>query len=145
VSVTVAGEVNSPGVKQATGLSTPLDALVLALGVKKSGSLRNIRIVRGGRIIPYDLYHVLLNDGSAPQVLLQDGDRIVVPTLGKVAAVSGWVRRPGIYELRPGQDAISLQELLRLGGGLQVRGNFRYALQTSAPNPGPRRRTAVRL
>jgi len=131
VSVTVAGEVNSPGVKQATGLSTPLDALVLALGVKKSGSLRNIRIVRGGRTIPYDLYHVLLNDGSAPQVLLQDGDRIVVPTLGKVAAVSGWVRRPGIYELGPGQSAISLQELLRLGGGLQVRGNFRYALQTT--------------
>ncbi|HVZ69423.1 MAG TPA: SLBB domain-containing protein, partial [Rhizomicrobium sp.] len=131
VSVTVAGEVNAPGVKQATGLSTPLDALVLALGVKKSGSLRNIRVVRGGRTIPYDLYHVLLNDGSAPQVLLQDGDRIVVPTLGKVAAVSGWVRRPGIYELGPGQSAISLQELLRLGGGLQVRGNFRYSLQTT--------------
>src|SRR6185312_8841617 len=111
VSVTVAGEVNAPGVKQATGLSTPLDALVLALGVKKSGSLRNIRVIRGGRIVPYDLYHVLLNDGSAPQVLLQDGDRIVVPTLGKVAAVSGWVRRPAIYELGPGQSAISLQEL----------------------------------
>lgn len=131
VSVTVAGEVNSPGVKQATGLSTPLDALVLSLGVKKSGSLRNIRIIRGGRTIPYDLYHVLLNDGSAPQIFLQDGDRIVVPTLGKVAAVSGWVRRPGIYELAPGQSAIALQELLRLGGGLQVRGHFRYSLQTT--------------
>lgn len=131
VSVTVAGEVNSPGVKQATGLSTPLDALVLALGVKKSGSLRNIRVVRGGRTIPYDLYHVLLNDGSAPQVLLQDGDRIVVPTLGKVVAVSGWVRRPAIYELGPGQSSIPVSELLRLGGGLQVRGNFRYSLQTT--------------
>lgn len=131
VSVMVAGEVNSPGVKQATGLSSPLDALVLALGVKKSGSLRNIRIIRGGRTIPYDLYRVLLNDGSAPQVLLADGDRIVVPTLGKVAAVSGWVRRPAIYELGPGQSAISLSELLRLGGGLQVRGNFRYSLQTT--------------
>jgi len=131
VSVTVAGEVNSPGVKMATGLSSPLDALVLALGVKKSGSLRNIRIIRGARTIPYDLYRVLLNDGSAPQVLLQDGDRIVVPTLGKVAAVSGWVRRPGIYELGPGQSAISLTELMRLGGGLQVRGTFRYALQAT--------------
>ncbi len=131
VSVTVAGEVNSPGVKQATGLSSPLDVLVLALGVKKSGSLRNIRIIRGGRTIPYDLYRVLLNDGSAPQVLLADGDRIVVPTLGKVAAISGWVRRPAIYELGPGQSAISLSELLRLGGGLQVRGKFRYSLQTA--------------
>ncbi len=134
VSVTVAGEVNSPGVKMATGLSSPLDALVLALGVKKSGSLRNIRIIRGGRTIPYDLYHVLLNDGTAPQVLLADGDRIVVPTLGKVIAVSGWVRRPGIYELGPGQSAIPLAELLELGGGLQVRGTFRYALQTTDPD-----------
>lgn len=131
VSVTVAGEVNSPGVKQATGLSTPLDALVLALGVKKSGSLRNIRVIRGGRTIPYDLYHVLLNDGSAPQIFLADGDRIVVPTLGKVAAVSGWVRRPAIYELAPGQSSIPLSGLLKLGGGLQVRGKFRYSLQTT--------------
>ncbi len=131
VSVTVAGEVNSPGVKMATGLSTPLDALVLSLGVKKSGSLRNIRIIRGGRTISYDLYRVLLNDGSAAPVLLQDGDRIVVPTLGKVAAVNGWVRRPAIYELPPGSSSVSLSELLRLGGGVQVRGSFRYALSTT--------------
>jgi protein involved in polysaccharide export with SLBB domain len=130
VRVTVAGEVNAPGVKLATGMSSPLDALILAMGVKKSGSLRNIRILRGGRTIPYDLYHVLLNDGSASPVLLADGDRIVVPTLGKVAAVSGWVRRPGIYELAPGQSSIPVKELLRLGGGLQVRGSFRYSLQT---------------
>ncbi|HTN14583.1 MAG TPA: polysaccharide biosynthesis/export family protein, partial [Sphingomonadaceae bacterium] len=131
VRVTVAGEVNAPGVKLATGMSSPLDALILAMGVKKSGSLRNIRILRGGRTIPYDLYHVLLNDGSAPQVLLADGDRIVVPTLGKVAAVSGWVRRPAIYELAPGQSSMPVKELLRLAGGLQVRGSFRYALQTT--------------
>lgn len=131
VRVTVAGEVNAPGVKLATGMSSPLDALILAMGVKKSGSLRNIRILRGGRTIPYDLYHVLLNDGAAPAVLLADGDRIVVPTLGKVAAVSGWVRRPAIYELGPGQSSMPVKELLQLAGGLQVRGSFRYALQTT--------------
>lgn len=131
VRVTVAGEVNAPGVKLATGMSSPLDALILAMGVKKSGSLRNIRILRGGRTIPYDLYHVLLNDGAAPAVLLADGDRIVVPTLGKVAAVSGWVRRPAIYELAPGQSSMPVKELLQLAGGLQVRGSFRYALQTT--------------
>ena len=49
-------------------------------------------------------------------------------------AVSGWVRRPGIYELGPGQSSISLAELLELGGGLQVRGTFRYALQTTDPD-----------
>ena len=131
VSVTVAGEVNAPGVKMLTGLSTPLDALVLALGVKKSGSLRNIMIYRGGETLHYDLYHVLLNDGEQPIIRLADGDRIVVPPVGHVIGVSGWVHRPGIYELAPGQRSASLTRLLALAGGVQVRGKFRYSLMTT--------------
>ena len=131
VSVTVAGEVNAPGVKLLTGLSTPLDALVLALGVKKSGSLRNIKIIRGGKSLHYDLYHVLLADGHQADIRLADGDRIVVPPVGNVVAVSGWVRRPAIYELAPGQRRISVRHLLQLSGGLQVRGKFRYSLMTT--------------
>lgn len=131
VSVTVAGEVNAPGVKMLTGLSTPLDALILALGVKKSGSLRNIMIYRGGETLHYDLYHVLLNDGEQPIIRLADGDRIVVPPVGHVIGVSGWVHRPGIYELAPGQRSASLTRLLALAGGVQVRGQFRYSLMTT--------------
>lgn len=128
VAVTVAGEVNAPGVKMLTGLSSPLDALILALGVKKSGSLRNIKIIRGGKILHYDLYRVLLSDGEQPQIRLADGDRIVVPPVGKVVGVSGWVQRPGIYELPPGQSTISIPRLVRLAGGLQVSGKFRFSL-----------------
>ncbi len=50
ISVLVAGEVNIPGPRLVTGLSSALDALLLSGGMKKTGSLRNIRLQRGGRI-----------------------------------------------------------------------------------------------
>jgi protein involved in polysaccharide export with SLBB domain len=131
ISVTVAGEVNAPGVISVTGLSTPMDALILAMGVKKSGSLRDIVIQRGGQQLHYDLYHVLMNDGEGSQIRLADGDKIVVPPLGHVVAVTGWVARPGIYEMAPGTRQMSIKELVRLGGGLQVRGAYRYSLMTT--------------
>ena len=55
ISVRVVGEVNNPGVYSLTGLSTALDALNLAGGIHKSGSLRNIQIVRGGMVLRLDL------------------------------------------------------------------------------------------
>ena len=116
VSVTVGGEVNVPGVVQLTGLSTPLDALILSLGVKKSGSLRAIKVYHAGRIYSYDLYPVLAGNGNTPSIRLSDGDRIVVPPLGHVVAVSGWVRRPAIYELAPGATSTSAAAALRMAG-----------------------------
>lgn len=44
ISVLVSGEVNVPGQRTITGLSSVVDALLLSDGVKKTGSLRNIRI-----------------------------------------------------------------------------------------------------
>ena len=94
VSVTVSGEVNFPGVRIATGLSTAADALLISGGVKKTGSLRNIRIIRAGRAIAFDLYDLLTQQGRMPSMNFVDGDRIVVPPLGPTVAVTGWVRGP---------------------------------------------------
>src|SRR6185312_12742244 len=100
VSVLVAGEVNVPGQRIATGLSSVVDALLLSGGVKKTGSLRNVRLVRAGNQYTVDLYSVLTGTGgSSGGMRLADGDRIVVPPLGPTVAVAGLVRRPGIYEL----------------------------------------------
>jgi protein involved in polysaccharide export with SLBB domain len=128
ISVYVTGEVNSPGVRLLTGLSSPIDAILVSGGVKKTGSLRNVRIVRAGREIPIDLYGFLTQRGSLENVTLADGDRIVVPALGRSVAVTGWVRRPGIYELAPGQGAIPVSSLISLAGGLEVRGKYRLSV-----------------
>jgi protein involved in polysaccharide export with SLBB domain len=128
ISVLVSGEVNSPGQRLLTGLSSVVDALLLSGGVKKTGSLRDVRIQRRGHEFAVDLYSVLTSQGSASPFRLADGDRILVPTLGKTVAVTGLVRRPGIYELPRQQPSISATNLLALGGGLEVRGNYRLSI-----------------
>ncbi|MDE2111686.1 MAG: SLBB domain-containing protein [Alphaproteobacteria bacterium] len=134
ISVLVSGEVNSPGVRTLTGLSTPVDAILVSGGIKKTGSLRNVYILRGGRRITVDLYSVLTGHGEARQIVLADGDRIVVPPLGPTVAVAGWVRRPGIYEIANGRSAISVRDLLSLAGGLEVRGKYRLSVLRVAPD-----------
>ncbi len=113
ISVYVVGEVYQPGLYRLTSLATVLEALNAASGVKKTGSLRRITVHRGKKVEAVDLYHLFAGSGSS-DVALHDGDRIVVPTIGPTAAVSGPVVRPGIYELSPKTTA---GDLLKLAGG----------------------------
>lgn len=128
IGVLVSGEVNSPGVRTLTGLSTPVDAILVSGGIKKTGSMRNVYILRGGQRIKVDLYSVLTGHGQLSHASLADGDRLVVPPLGPTVAVVGWVRRPGIYEMAGGRSSIDLAELLALSGGLEVRGKYRMSI-----------------
>lgn len=128
LSVRVVGEVNTPGVFSLTGLSTALDALNLAGGVKKTGSLRNIKIVRRNHTIPVDIYALMTDRSARSDVTLAEGDRIVVPLYTVSAAVVGQVKRPAIYEFADGQPAMRISDLLELAGGPQVRGAYRFSI-----------------
>ena len=128
ISVMVAGEVASPGVRTLTGLSTPIDAILVSGGIKKTGSLRNVKLIHQGKTINIDLYGFLTSGATARQVTLGDGDRIVVPPLKKVVAAAGWLRRPGIYEIGDGQSGLSVRTLTEIAGGLEVRGRYRLAI-----------------
>jgi len=135
VSVLVAGEVNVPGQRIATGLSSVVDALLLSGGVKKTGSLRNVRLVRGANQYTVDLYSVLTgSNGGSGGMRLADGDRIVVPPLGPTLAVAGLVRRPGIYELPARASGMAARALLALAGGQEVRGRYRLSVQRIEPD-----------
>ncbi len=123
ISVLVAGEVENPTVVRTTSLATPIEVLLHVGGVKKTGSLRNIILQRGNETISVDLYNVI--EGSTGEIItLEDGDRLVVPTLGATIAVDGSVIRPGIYELAGGQEEIGAAEALELAGGaIRKQGN----------------------
>ena len=120
VTVFVGGEVDRPGQYNMTALSDISAALAQAGGVRRSGSLRNVRIVRGGSSISVDLYG-LLGIGMPPSIRLRDGDRVIVPVIGDTVAVSGAVARPGIYEIQPGASLAAV--LGFAGGALRPRGN----------------------
>ena len=124
IGVFVAGEVVRPGLQALPALASVLDALALAGGVKKTGSLRAIRVEgpRGSRVI--DLYAVIGSEPGQPDLMLREGERVVVPPLGATVAVAGDVTRPGIYELPARTPAAPLETLLRLAGeALRPAGN----------------------
>lgn len=127
IAVLVSGEVNVPGQRILTGLSSAVDAILVSGGIKKTGSLRNVRIQRGAQEIAVDLYAVLTGGGVTSNLRLVDGDRIVIPPLGRTVAVTGLVRQPGIFELPVGQSSISVRALLSLAGGQEIRGRYRLA------------------
>lgn len=129
VSVLVAGEVNNPGQRVMPGLASVLDAILLSGGIKKSGSLRDIRLQRAGRQHVIDLYSILNGSGGgAVNFRLADGDRILVPLLGPTVAVSGLVRQPAIYELPSGQKSMAVRSLIDLAGGQEIRGTYRISV-----------------
>jgi polysaccharide export outer membrane protein len=134
ISVLVSGEVNQPGAQLLTGLSSALDAVLLSGGIKKTGSLRDVRIQRGGRTYSVDLYNVLTERGGTQNFRLADGDRILVPPLGHVVAITGLVRQPGIFELAPRTSSITARALRALAGGEEVRGRYRMSLLRLEPD-----------
>lgn len=122
IGVLVTGEVRAPGRYTLTSFSSLVDALSLADGIQKSGSLRSLKILRGSQVIAVDLYEVLLGSRAMNDLRLQDGDQIVVPAIGETVAIQGDVVRPGIYELKA--DQAGLSSVLTLAGGAQrSRGN----------------------
>ncbi len=128
IRVTVGGEVNNPGLRVMTGLASAVDAIFVSNGVKKTGSLRNIQILRGGQRIRVDLYSILRGTAGAQAPLLTDGDRLIVSPLGATVAIAGPVRIPGIYELAPGQSGMTAAALVTMAGGYTVRGQYDLAL-----------------
>ena len=120
ISVFVGGEVERPGQYSLTSLSDVGTALAQAGGIRRSGSLRHVRVVRpGGGTVTVDLYG-LLGIGSPPTIRLQDGDKVIVPVIGPTIAVTGAVARPGIYELR-GSPTVSAVVGFA-GGAIRQRG-----------------------
>jgi protein involved in polysaccharide export with SLBB domain len=124
VRVYVVGEVAEPGAYDISSLSTPLNALFAAGGVKAQGSLRSLKHFRGKQLIEeVDAYDLLLHGIRSDLKRLENGDTLLVPPIGPQVTVEGMVRRPAIYELL---DEHSLAEVLELAGGILPTAALRH-------------------
>jgi protein involved in polysaccharide export with SLBB domain len=133
IAVFVAGEVVRPGLVPLPAISSLLDALGAAGGIRRTGSLRAIRVEgpHGSRVV--DLYAAIAGVAGTPDLTLSEGERVVVPPLGGVVALGGDVTRPAIYELPARAGAASLSAMLALAGGtLRPAGNRFLATGTDA-------------
>lgn len=135
VGVLIVGHVNEPGKKTLNAFNTVFDALRFAGGIQKQGSLRQIKLVRGGLSTQIDLYELLMDGAPGKDLSLRDGDRIIVPPIGATIAATGSVKRPGIYELQTTKTNASLSKLLKYSGGVLSPGRNRY-MKHSPSNAG---------
>ena len=137
LTVTVSGNVNQPGQVTLSTYNTLLDALGAVGGVKKTGTLRQVKLIRKNQTAIIDLYGVLIYGSSTTDISLRDGDRIVVTPIGPTLAIAGAAKRPGIYEILPASRSIwkedgqisqrlTLNDMLDLSGGATLPSKTRY-------------------
>ncbi|MCR5261889.1 MAG: SLBB domain-containing protein [Candidatus Gastranaerophilales bacterium] len=109
-SVFVYGEVGRPGKVAVGNNCSILDALTAAGGVKKTGTLRNIKYNK----TDVDLYKSIFL-GQTNNIIVKPNDIIFVDKIGTVAAVRNGVQVPGIYEMKQGE---TIKNLVQYAGGL---------------------------
>ena len=115
ISVHVMGEVKSPGTFTLSAFATVFNALYMAGGPSDIGTLRDIKIYRNGRLVSTcDIYGYILNGDMKGNVRLASGDVIVVGPYSCLVNVTGKVKRPMYYEMKPNE---SVGTLIKYAGG----------------------------
>lgn len=118
IQVYVFGQARRPGLYTISSLSTLLNAVFASGGPLTTGSLRDIQLKRGDRVVvDFDVYDLLLRGDKTKDVSLQPGDIIYIPPVGPQVALLGSVTTPAIYELR---GETTLNALIGLGSGLST-------------------------
>lgn len=117
IRVFVLGKAAKPGSYTVSSFSTLTNALFSSGGPGKNGSMRDIQVKRNGKTIAnFDMYDLLLKGDKSRDIRLMPEDVIFIPPVGKLAAVGGKVKAPGIYELK---GEVSARELIDMAGGLE--------------------------
>ena len=116
IQVLVLGNARYPGTYTINSLSTLVNAIFTSGGPTPQGSLRRIQVRRDGTTITeFDFYDLLIKGDKSRDVRLQPGDVLYIPPIGPLAAISGSVNNPAIYELK---GDTTLSDVIEIAGGL---------------------------
>lgn len=116
VQVYVVGHAVRPGTYTLSAMSTLVNALFVSGGPNASGSMRNIQVKRGVEAATtFDLYDMLVKGDKSRDISLRDGDVIYIPEAGPLVALTGNVKKPGIFELK---GSASVADILAFAGGV---------------------------
>ena len=115
IQVNIMGEVARPGTYALSSFSTVFHALYKAGGISQLGSLRNIKVVRGGRTVAtVDVYDYIINGRSHSDIRLQEGDVILASPYDALVLIQGKIKRPMYYEMKSSESVLTL---IKYAGG----------------------------
>jgi prepilin-type processing-associated H-X9-DG protein len=117
IRITIIGAFK-PGNYTVSSLSTVFNSLYLCGGPGAIHTYRDIELIRNGKVYQkIDIYQFLTRGDQKGNVLLKEGDVINFPVYKKQVTISGQVKRPGIFELKEGEN---FDNLLFFAGGYTV-------------------------
>lgn len=115
IKVTIIGEATNPGTYTLPSLATLFNALYAAGGPNGKGSYRDIEVIRNSKVVDtLDVYDFLMTGDESHNIALQDQDIIRIPVYKDRVEILGHVKRPGIFQMKPGE---TLHDLLHYAGG----------------------------
>jgi polysaccharide export outer membrane protein len=142
INIYILGSAYKPGSYTVSSLSTLTNALFVSGGVDINGSLRNIQVKREGETVAtFDFYKLLLEGDTSQDVRLQQGDTIFIPVFKKTARVMGEFKRPGLFELKDGDN---LANLIHYAGGLKTGKGKTAEIELNRIDQGFRKRLKIK-
>ena len=110
------GEVNNPGAYDVNSSASLFTSLYYFNGPTTKGSLRDIRLIRGGKQkTVIDFYDYLLSGKQTGDLKLLREDVVFIPPRGKTISLKGEIDRPMIFELKKDEN---FEDLIKFAGGL---------------------------
>jgi polysaccharide export outer membrane protein len=115
-NISIAGEVNSPGLYSLEGKVDILKAISACRGVTEKANLKDAIITKmDNNIIPVDLEKLFLQNDISQNHTLETGDSLFVPlSLENNIYVLGQVNSPGLYPIK---DECTVVKAITLAGG----------------------------
>ena len=115
IQVNLMGELEVPGTYSLSSFSNLLHAVYRAGGVSPIGSLRDIQLIRNGKkYATVDLYDLILKGQAPDNLILEEGDIVIVPPYKQLVDIDGSVKRPMYYEMKDGE---TVQDIINYAGG----------------------------
>ena len=99
--INIIGAIKNPGTYIVNPFSTITSSLGYSGGFEDYSSLRNIKLIRNGKEISFDLYDLLIYGNRAKDINIQAGDTIKIEGSNNFVSIEGEVIRPYIYEYSP--------------------------------------------
>jgi polysaccharide biosynthesis/export protein len=132
ITVFLVGEVFKRGALKLDSYSTVFTALFNSGGPTAKGSLRNVQVIRNGKVIStIDIYDYILTGNKVNDIILKNGDNILVPPRYSSVKLEGEVNTESIYELNTNE---TIADLIRFSGGLRVTATIdRFQVERIVP------------